>query len=63
MKKTFGYVLIGVGVVALFKMFTSDSFHGGVEIFGGLIGASLFTFLPGYFLVRNKKNFHEPDSK
>lgn len=63
MKKVFGFILIGLGVIVIFKMFSSGDFKSGYEIIGGLIGIILVTFLPGYFLIRNKKKFHDADSK
>jgi hypothetical protein len=53
MKKVLGIILIGVGVITLPKVFSLD----GLETLGGLIGVSLVTFLPAYFLLREKNNF------
>ena len=33
------------------------------ETIGGLIGISLITFLPAFFLLRNKKDENENDEK
>jgi hypothetical protein len=52
MKKVFGNILIIVGFVCLPHVIT-PSFP---ETIGGLIGVSLVTFLPAFFLLRNKKN-------
>ena len=51
MKKVFGIIFLVVGFVCLPQVFT-PSFH---ETVGGLIGVSLVTFLPAFFLLRNKK--------
>lgn len=51
MKKFFGILLIVVGLITLAKVITPN----GAETIGGLIGVSLFTFLPAYFLLRTKK--------
>lgn len=51
MKKVFGIILIIVGLICLPKVFT-PSVPGTI---GGLIGISLVSFLPAYFLLRNKK--------
>jgi hypothetical protein len=52
MKKVFGNILLIVGFVCLPHVIT-PSFP---ETIGGLIGVSLVTFLPAFFLLRNKKN-------
>ena len=52
MKKFFVIFFLVVGFVCLPKAFT-PSFP---ETVGGLIGVSLVTFLPAFFLLRNKKN-------
>ena len=52
MKKIFGFFFLVVGFICLPKAFT-PSFP---ETVGGLIGVSLVTFLPAFFLLRNKKN-------
>ena len=52
MKKIFGIIFLVVGFVCLPQVF-SPSFP---ETVGGLIGVSLVTFLPAFFLLRNKKN-------
>ena len=52
MKKIFGFFFLVVGFICLPKAFTR-SFP---ETFGGLIGVSLVTFLPAFFLLRGKKD-------
>ena len=52
MKKICGIIFLVVGFVCLPQVF-SPSFP---ETVGGLIGVSLVTFLPAFFLLRNKKN-------
>ncbi len=52
MKKVFGIIFLVVGFVCLLQVFV-PSFP---ETIGGLIGFSLVTFLPVFFLLRNKKN-------
>ena len=52
MKKFFGIIFLVVGFVCLPKAFT-PSFP---ETVGGLIGVSLVTFLPAFFLLRKGKN-------
>ena len=46
MKKIFGIIFLVVGFICSPKAFT----HSFPETFGGLIGVSLVTFLPGFFL-------------
>ena len=52
MKKVFGIIFVVVGLICLPQAFTPSA----PETIGGLIGVSLVTFLPAYFLLRNKKN-------
>ena len=52
MKKVFGIIFLVVGLICLPQVFTSSA----PETIGGLIGVSLVTFLPAYFLLRNKKD-------
>ena len=52
MKKFFGIILLIVGFICLPKVFAPSS----PETIGGLIGISLVTFLPAFFLLRSKKN-------
>ena len=52
MKKIFGFFFLVVGFICLPKAFT----HSFPETFGGLIGVSLVTFLPAFFLLRGKKD-------
>ena len=52
MKKIFGFFFLVVGFICLPKAFT-PSFPDTV---GGLIGVSLATFLPAFFLLRGKKD-------
>ena len=61
MKKIFGIILIGLGIVSFIKMFGSGNFNGGDEILGGIIGITLLSFLPAYFLMRDKKKFEQVD--
>lgn len=51
MKKILGVILIVVGVITLPKIISQS----GAEVFGGIVGVSLVTFLPAYFLLRTKK--------
>jgi len=57
MKKIFGFILIGLGIVSIIQYFSNDSYIGGAEAFGALLGVSLICFLPAFFLLRNKKKF------
>lgn len=41
-----------VGLICFPRVFTPNA----PELAGGLIGVILVTFLPAYFLLRNKKN-------
>ncbi len=59
MKKVLGIILIIVGIVCLPQAFTPSA----PETIGGLIGISLITFLPAFFLLRNKKDENENDEK
>ena len=52
MKNVFGIILIILGIICIPKIISPS----GGETIGGLIGISLFTFLPAYFLLRRKKN-------
>lgn len=52
MKKIFGIIFLVVGLICLPQVFTSNA----PETIGGLIGVSLVTFLPAYFLLRGKKD-------
>jgi len=51
MKKILGVILIIVGVITIPKIFSPN----GAEFLGGFLGVSFVTFLPAYFLLRNKK--------
>lgn len=51
MKKVFGVILIIVGVVCIPQVIGT----GGADSTGALIGVSLVTFLPAYFLLRTNK--------
>lgn len=51
MKKVFGFFLIVVGLICLPQVITPNA----ATTIGGLIGVSLVTFLPAYFLLRPKK--------
>ena len=52
MKKVFGIIFVVVGLICLPQAFTPNA----PETIGGLIGVSLVTFLPAYFLLRTKKD-------
>jgi hypothetical protein len=52
MKKFFGILLLIVGVVCMPSIFVPST----SEAIGRLIGVSLVTFLPAFFLLRNNKN-------
>ena len=52
MKKIFGFFFLVVGFICLPKAFTPSV----PERVGGLIGVSLVTFLPAFFLLRGKKD-------
>ena len=51
MKKTFGILLIIVGIVCLPRCFSPIP----SEMVGMLIGNALITFLPAFFLLRNSE--------
>lgn len=51
MKKVFGFFLIVVGLICLPQVIAPNA----ATTIGGLIGVSLVTFLPAYFLLRPKK--------
>lgn len=53
MKKVLGIILIVVGLITLPQVFTSTS--DAIEAVGAFIGVSIVTFLPAFFLLRNKK--------
>lgn len=58
MKKVFGILFIVVGLICLPQVFAPSV----AETIGGIIGVSLFPFLPAYFLLRgSKKNHNEKD--
>lgn len=57
MKKVFGIILILAGLITLPQVFSHTS--GIAEAFGGLMGVSLVSFLPAYFLIRNKREENE----
>ena len=59
MKKVFGIILIVVGIVCLPQVIAPSS----AETIGGLLGVSLVTFLPAYFLLRSKKDTEDPNQK
>lgn len=52
MKKVFGIILIVVGLICLPQVVAPDA----ATTIGGLIGVSLVTFFPAYFLLKVKKN-------
>lgn len=51
MKKVFGILFIVVGLICLPQVFAPSV----AETIGGIIGVSLFSFLPAYFLLRGSK--------
>ena len=59
MKKVLGIILIIVGIVCLPQAFTPSA----PETIGGLIGISLITFLPAFFLLRNKKDENDENKQ
>jgi hypothetical protein len=63
MKKVFGFILLGVGIVSLIKVSDTGAYSTGAGILGALIGALLFCGLPAYFLLRSKKEYHKEDDK
>lgn len=50
MKKVLGIILIVVGLVCLPQVIAPNA----ATTIGGLIGVSLVTFLPAYFLLKKK---------
>ena len=52
MKKIFGIILIIIGVICILPQVFSPSVAGTI---GGLIGVSLFTFLPAFLLLQDRK--------
>lgn len=60
MKKVFGILFLIVGIVSLPSVVAPNA----AEMIGRLIGLSLFSFIPAYFLLRNsgKKQNKENDS-
>lgn len=56
MRKVFGFFLIVVGLVALMKALPSPS---GLEALGTIIGVSIVSFLPAYFLLRKSNSKEE----
>lgn len=55
MKKVFGILFIVVGLICLPRVFAPSV----VETIGGIIGVSLSSFLPAYFLLRDSKKEKE----
>ena len=51
MKKFFGILFVIIGIVSLPGIFAPSA----AESLGRLLGLSLVTFLPAYFLLRNNK--------
>jgi hypothetical protein len=49
MKKVFGILFLIVGIVSLPSVIAPNA----AEMIGRLIGLSLFSFIPAYFLLRN----------
>ena len=56
MRIVFGIILIVVGLVAIMKALPSPS---GFEALGAIIGVSIISFLPAYFLLRKSKSKEE----
>lgn len=56
MRKVFGIFLIVVGLVAIMKALPSPS---GLETLGTIIGVSIVSFLPAYFLLRKSNSKEE----
>lgn len=54
MRKVFGFFLIIVGLITMVKALSTTS--SGLEAIGAIIGVSIFTFLPSYFLLRGNKS-------
>ena len=63
MKKVFGFFLIGLGILTVILGISNGLFDSVPGAIGVLIGVSLITFLPAYFLLRTKKKFINPDDK
>lgn len=55
MKKFFGILFVVLGIVSLPSVFAPNA----AESIGRLIGLSLMTFLPAYFLLRNSNKIDE----
>jgi hypothetical protein len=53
MKTLFGIGFIILGIVSFFRYLSIYGVHSFPELIGVLIGAGLFTFLPGYLLIRS----------
>lgn len=56
MRKVFGIILIIVGLIATMKALPSSS---GFEVLGAIIGVSILSFLPAYFLLRKSTSKEE----
>lgn len=59
MKKVFGILFLIVGIVSLPSVIAPNA----AEMLGRLIGLSLFSFIPAYFLLRNSGKKQEDDKK
>lgn len=59
MKKFFGILFVIFGIVCLPGVFAPSA----AESIGRLIGLSLFSFLPAYFLLRNNSKDNEGENK
>ena len=55
MKKFFGILFVIIGIVSLPSVFVPSV----AESIGRLIGLSLYSFLPAYFLLRNSNKKEE----
>ena len=59
MKKVFGILFLIVGIVSLPSVIAPNA----AEMIGRLIGLSLFSFIPAYFLLRKSGKKQEDGSK
>jgi len=62
MKKVFGIILIIVGFITILKYFFSHDDVVGYEIIGVIIGITIVTFLPAYFLMKSKKKVQDSNA-
>ena len=59
MKKIFGILFVVLGIVCLPGVFAPNA----AESIGRLIGLSLVSFIPAYFLLRNNSKENESENK